>query len=210
MEGKTFILGIAQDIGEEKRVSRELQERNERYALAVQAGKVGVWDWDLDTNTIEMDANIKEMLGYSSEELGNHIDDWYQRIHPDDLDKLLTETQDCISGKSETFHLEHRMIAQDQTVGWFLVQGHLIKDESGRPLRVVGTDTDITRMKEMETALRRSRDDLEELVYLRTEELEQANKQLRQEAENRETVQRELVRIQRLTALGELSAGVTT
>ena len=209
MEGKTFILGIAQDIGEEKRVSRELQERNERYALAVQAGKVGVWDWDRDTNTIEMDANIKEMLGYSSEELGNHIDDWYQRIHPDDLDKLLTETQDCFSGKSETFHLEHRMIAKDQTVRRFLVQGHLIKDESGRPLRVVGTDTDITRMKEMETALRRSRDDLEELVYQRTEELEQANKQLRQEAENRETVQRELVRIQRLTALGELSAGVS-
>jgi PAS domain S-box-containing protein len=209
MEGKTYILGIAQDIGEEKRVLSELRERNERYALAVQAGNVGVWDWDLNTNTIEMDANIKEMLGYSEEELGNHIDDWYQRIHPDDLDKLLTATQDCISGASETFHLEHRMIAQDQTIRWFLVQGHLIKDESGRPLRVIGTDTDITRMKEMETALRRSRDDLEELVYQRTEELEQANEQLRQEAKNRETVQRELVRIKRLTALGELSAGVS-
>jgi PAS domain S-box-containing protein len=168
MEGKTYVLGIAQDISQEKQVSKELKERNERYSLAVQAGHVGVWDWDLDTNRIEMDANLQEMLGYQSDELGDHIDQWYQLIHPDDLGHFLEATRECIVGESDSLHVEHRMIAKDRSTRWFLVQGHMIKDSAGRPLRMIGTDTNITRMKEMERALRQSRDDLEELVQQRT------------------------------------------
>jgi PAS domain S-box-containing protein len=209
MEGATYVLGIAQDISDQKRVASELKEKNERYALAVRAGQVGVWDWDLGTNRIQMDTSIKEMLGYTPEEIGDHIDDWYQRIHPDDLDDLLHATRVCIVGESKSLHLEHRMIAKDRSIRWFLVRGHLVQDASGKPVRMIGTDTDITRLKEMEGALRRSRDDLEELVEQRTQELMEANEQLRAEARERENVQRELVRVQRLTALGELSAGVS-
>lgn len=206
MDGKTFVLGIARDVTERRRTARELEEQARRYALAV---RVGVWDWDLETNEIKVDPIVEEMLGYDAGEIGTHIDDWHRQVHEEDADAKLEATRACIVGESDGLNIELRMVARDGSTTWFLVRGHLVKDDAGKPTRMVGTDTDITRLKEMERALRRSRDDLEELVRERTQELEEANAQLRKEAAEREAVQRELVRVQRLTALGEMSAGVS-
>ena len=83
---------------ERQQYAEALQESQARCALAVQAGQVGVWDWDLITGEIYLDPVLKEMLGYRDDEILNHLDDWSKRVHPDDLAAVMTTVQAALAG----------------------------------------------------------------------------------------------------------------
>lgn len=209
LQGTTYVLGLARDIAERKRLASDLQKKDDRYALAVSSGRVGVWDWNGQTGDIYLDPILKKMLGYEDSEIPNRTDEWNKRIHPDDVDEVAAAVNECLEGKTDSYEIEHRMICKDGSTRWYLVRGNVVRDEKGKVIRMVGTDTDITPMKEMETELRASYTRLEELVQQRTAELKTANERLENEARERDLLESELIRVQRLSALGELSAGVS-
>ncbi|MFX0201056.1 MAG: PAS domain S-box protein, partial [Candidatus Hodarchaeota archaeon] len=124
----------------------------ERYKLSTEAAKVGVWDWDLESNKFYIDPNIKEILGYKDKEIPNDIDIWTTYVHPGDLKPVMASAQACIDGKKPEYIIEHRMMHKDGSVRWILSNGKVLRDKNGKAVRMIGTDTDITERKLAEEA----------------------------------------------------------
>ncbi len=138
---------LKRETKERNQVEEALRESQERYALATHAARVGVWDWTVQTNEFYLDQNVKEILGYSDSEIPNEIDVWSEYVHPEDKQSVMETFQDHIDGKIPEFVFEHRMIHKDGSVRWIMARGTAIRDAQGNPIRVIGTDTDITALK---------------------------------------------------------------
>lgn len=182
------VIGISRDISERRQTEEALRLAQNRYTLASQAGQVGVWDWDLNTNEIYLDPILKAILGYEDHEITNHLDDWGQYIYAEDAPAVMAAAQAHIEGQSAEFHIEHRMHHKDGSLRWILARGTVLRDEHGTPYRMMGTDTDITCLKQAEAAIRALNADLEQRVEERTQALEAMNLELlREVAERRRT-----------------------
>jgi PAS domain S-box-containing protein len=179
------ILGVARDITHRKQAEDALRQSEERYELATRAAQVGVWDWNMQTNKFHLDPNVKAILGYSDAEISNDIEIWSNYVHPDDKQAVMEAFQAHIEGKTPEFVFEHRMLHKDGSICWILARGTAIRNDQGNPIRVIGTDTDITKLKQAEKALRNSYDELERRVAARTGELAIINEQLKKEIEER-------------------------
>ncbi len=151
-----MVCGISRDVTERRQAEEALWQSQERYALAINAGRVGVWNWDLASGEMHLDPILKAMLGYEDHEIRNHIDDWARLVHPDDSEAVMRVAQEHLDGLTPRYEIEHRMLHRDGSIRWFLARGVALRDERGTPYRMVGTDTDITSRKQAEEALRLS------------------------------------------------------
>jgi PAS domain S-box-containing protein len=183
--GKDLFQEICIDVTERKKMEEALREKEKRYDLATRSGHVGVWDWNLKTSEIYLDPTLKAMLGYEDHEIRNHIDDWTQYVHPDDMELVMAEAKAHFDGLTPQYEVTHRMLHRDGSIRWFLARGTAIRDETGKPIRVLGTDTDITERKYAEDALKKAQEELELRVQERTTELSKANEELEAEITNR-------------------------
>jgi PAS domain S-box-containing protein len=128
----------------------------ERYALAVTAGQVGLWNWNLQTCEIYFNPSWKAMLGYTDREIPNHQAAWLRLIYPDDREWVMTSANIHIEGLTPQFEIEHRMLHKNGSARWFLCRGMAFRDETGKPYRMAGSTTDITERKRTEEALQES------------------------------------------------------
>ena len=135
------------------RLVDSLQLSEERYELAAGIGKVGVWDWDLQTNSLYLAPNLKAMLGYQEDDISNDPDDWLKHIHLDDLKTVETKIEAHLAGTTPNYSAEYRMLHQNGGIRWMLGRGMALRDEDGRPYRLTGANTDITELKEVQEAL---------------------------------------------------------
>jgi diguanylate cyclase (GGDEF)-like protein/PAS domain S-box-containing protein len=143
-----------QDITERKRGEEALRESEERYALAVQGANDGIWDWNLKTNEVYYSPRWKSMLGYADAEIGNTSDEWFKRVHPEDLEWVQMRINAHLAGLTPYFENEHRMQHQDQGYRWMLTRGLAVRDPvSGIATRIAGSQTDITARKQAEERL---------------------------------------------------------
>jgi PAS domain S-box-containing protein len=166
------------DITVRKRAEDALRLSQERYALAVNAGKVGVWDWEIESGQMYLDPILKALLGFEEAEIPNDIESWASHVHPDDRQRVMAAARDHLEGRTADYVIEHRMVHKDGSARWFLVRGTALLDAHGKPYRMVGTDFDITERKEVEVVLQRLKDELELKVEERTIELKRLNEQL--------------------------------
>ena len=143
----------------EKRVkerSAELVQANERWDWVVRATHDGVWDWNLLNDTVYLSPRWKELHGFLDSDPLESAQEWSDRIHPDDRERMLGKLQDHLSGKHHEFWEEYRIRRKDGRFIWVLDRGVALWDEQGRAYRMVGAETDITWRKEAEEAVRRS------------------------------------------------------
>ncbi len=153
--GRTIELqAVGRDITQRKQAEAALRLSEERYALAVNAGKVGVWDWDIRAGAIYLDLSLKALLGYEDDEIPNQLEAWVGHVHPEDRDRVMQVAQVCLEGGLPQYEIEHRMVHKNGGIRWFLARGTVFRDADGRPYRMVGTDTDITERKTADEALR--------------------------------------------------------
>jgi len=131
----------------------QLQISQERYALAAAAGKTGVWDWNIQSHEIYLDAALKELLGYGDIEL-NQWSDWIALIHPSDSERVIEATQEYLQQPESEYLLEYRMLHKEGHIIWVMTRGSLIDDSQGSAYRMVGTTTDITEPQKTEEALK--------------------------------------------------------
>ena len=137
-------------------VSLALQESEERYALAAQGSNDGLWDWNLDSNEIYFSPRWAETIGLVDTDLGNHPDNWFDQVHPDDLERLKVEISLHLEGFSPHFESEYRLRHRDGTFRWMLARGLAVRDENRKAYRIAGSQTDITEQKQVEDQLRQN------------------------------------------------------
>lgn len=144
---------LAAEVEHRKRIEAALRRSEERYELATSAAHTGVWDWNLETDEMFIDPKLKAMLGFEDAEIDNHIDAWSRHVHPEDADAVAEALQAHLSGKHERFEVVHRMCHGDGGARWFLARGSAVWNAEGEPIRLVGTDTDITERRHMEATI---------------------------------------------------------
>jgi len=124
-----------------------LRESEERHALAARAANDGLWDWDLKSDTVYFCARWKSMHGCEEAEIGNSPDEWFFRVHHEDIDRVKAEIDACLKGPSPRYQSEHRMFHKDGTYRWMLVRGLVLREGKENPYRMIGTLSDITDRK---------------------------------------------------------------
>jgi len=130
-----------------KRAENALRESEERYALAARGANDGLWDWNLVANIIYFSPRWKATLGYQDHEIGSSPEEWFSRIHESDRDLVKVRIEDHQNGDVPHFESEIRMLHKDGTYRWMLSRGVIKRDENGKPLRMAGSQTDITEGK---------------------------------------------------------------
>ena len=144
------------EVTERKRAEEALRESERQLQLAVQVSKTGLWDHDLRSNQVYYSPEWKAQLGYAPGEMGNTIEEWEKRIHPEDRERALSvlKSLDAISPEFESdFRLRHK----DGSYRWILARGALLFDAQGQPRRIIGSHMDFTERKRMEEELDASR-----------------------------------------------------
>jgi diguanylate cyclase (GGDEF)-like protein/PAS domain S-box-containing protein len=124
-----------------------LRESEERYALAVRGANDGLWDWNLKTNVIYFSPRWKEMLGWEEHEIANDPDEWFTRIHSEEVSHVRAALEAHIEGRHGHFETEHRMLHRDGGYRWMRSRGLVVRDPTGAAYRMAGSQTDITEGK---------------------------------------------------------------
>lgn len=137
--------------------TRELKESEERYRLVIQASNEGIWDWDLKTNYVYYSHRWKEMLGYADAELDNVFHTWEDLIHPDDL-KIARQFLKEHFEENKPFVHTSRYQHKDGSLRWIEANGFALRDEEGKPYRMIGNHRDITEEKLAEAALKQAKE----------------------------------------------------
>ena len=149
------------------RAQESLRASEERWQFALEGAGDGVWDWNTQTNEVFFSPQWKAMLGYAEHEIGTNLTEWESRVHPEDLPQAEADLQRHLSGQTATYVNEHRMRCKDGSWKWILDRGKVVsRTAGGRPLRVVGTHTDLTERKRAEEALQFNESRLEALLRL--------------------------------------------
>ncbi len=142
-----------QEITERQRVEDALRESEERYELAVRAANDGLWDWNLTKSTIYYSPRWKQMLGYADDEISDNPNEWFNRVHPDDIAQLKTNISAHIKGLSAHFECEYRVQHSNGSYRWMLSRGMAVMGNNKSALRLAGSQTDITLRKQAEDKL---------------------------------------------------------
>ncbi len=161
-----------------------------RLRLALAAGNVGLWDWDLQTNDVFYSDQFHRQLGYPLDTPMNSYQDWEMRVHPDDLESARHSIEAYFSGQSEHYAPEFRMRHHDGSYRWILSQGEIFRDQDGQPVRMLGVHIDITERREARTALQEYSRELEQrntelssFAYIASHDLKAPLRGIRQLAE---------------------------
>lgn len=152
----TGVVLVFRDQTKERTAEEELRRSEERVRLAMMAAEQGLFDLNVQTEESVVGAEYAEILGYTLEEFKESGLNWRDRIHPDDLERIQQAYQEYIEGKRPEFRAEFRQKTKSGDWKWVLSAGKIVEwDKEGRPLRLLGTHTDITPMKDAESALLR-------------------------------------------------------
>lgn len=130
---------------------KKLYESERRWKFALEGAGHGVWDWNIKADTVIFDNHWKEMLGYSASDEIKSFDDFRQMVHPEDVNQLLENLNDYLTKKTDTYRVELRVQCKDNSWKWILTRGLIVDwDESGAPIQMIGTHTDISKRKQSE------------------------------------------------------------
>jgi len=156
-----FVLSI--DISERKRADMALLEKEERLRLALDAAKVGTYDWDIPGDRITWSRWHEEIWGYPPGGFDGSFAAFSERVHADDLPAINAEITRCIA-KREPYAQEFRIVWPDASVHWIQADGEFSVDDAGRPVRMLGAVLEITARKQASLQLARSERHLRAII----------------------------------------------
>ncbi|PJZ80235.1 PAS domain-containing protein [Leptospira meyeri] len=176
----TGYLGIGIDISAHKATEEALRASESRWQFALEGSGDGIWDWNSQTNKVFFSNQWKNMLGYSEDEIGTDISEWESRVHPEDKPNYFSDLDKHFEGKTSVYVNEHRMLCKNGSYKWILDRGKVIEwTEDGKPLRMIGTHTDITERKLLENALIVARENAEKASQAKSDFLANMSHEIR-------------------------------
>lgn len=137
------------------RTLRGARAAEERYALAVRATNDGIWDWDLDTGRVYYSPRWRALPGLEEGEVGEEPAEWFDRVHPDDRERVEVQLREHLDGATPNFESEHRMRHRDGHYLWVLTRGVAVRDGSGKALRVTGSQSNVDERRRAEEELKK-------------------------------------------------------
>ena len=142
-----------------------IRETEQRLELALMGADLGLWDYNLKTGEAFSNKRRAEMVGYSVDELEPRMSSWGKLVHPDDIDRVINAFNAHVEGRTPLYESEHRVRHKSGDYIWVLSRAKVVEwDEQGYPVRIVGTNLDITDRKRAEEALRKSEGQYKTLV----------------------------------------------
>jgi len=156
---------IEEDITKEREAEEKLKEFDKRIHVAMQRIGDNVWEHDFTTEQTSFSQEEYQLLGYTSEEYKSNVHLWYNCIHPEDKKLVEVNDEHYRSGQVDHHTLEYRIVHKDGTVKWVLDRGVVIeKNNEGKPVKIIGTHSDITQQKENEKELEATATRLSSLI----------------------------------------------
>ncbi len=136
------------------RLSRqELRESEERLRLALDAGRMGSWEWNIASGNVIWSSTLEKIHGLAEGSFERSFEAYQRDIHPQDRERVLASIQETVQ-QGQIHHLEYRIVWPDASVHWLESRGRLFRDEDGHPIRMIGICSDITEQKHLEQTLR--------------------------------------------------------
>lgn len=171
----------------------QLRESEERRSLAMAAGQMGSWEWDISSGLVEWDEGQHRIFGAVPDQSPLALQKVRRFIHPDDL-RAVRRTLTMAAAGQQTFQLEARVLRPNGETRWCICAGAVTTNDAGKAIRVSGVTIDITERKSAEQALKVLNEELERRIEERTREREHALAQL--------------FEAQKLDTIGQLTGGV--
>jgi PAS domain S-box-containing protein len=191
------------EITTRQQIEAKLRENEERFIIAMQGANAGVWDWQMTTNQVYLSSRWKEMLGYSDDEISNLFEEIAQQvIHHEDIDSVMDEINAYLEKRKPTFEVIVRLRHKAGHYIWVLTRGIAIWDSQEKPVRLVGTNVDLTEQKKIESELREIKETLSvtneiletqaDELFTANQELEEKNQRLQNEMDARQQAETQL------------------
>ena len=132
---------------------QELVDSEERLRLALDAGRMGSWEWKIPSGTVIWSSTLEKIHGVAEGSFDGSFEAFERDIYPEDRDRVLTAIQNTVQ-QGHLHHLEYRIVWPDGSVHWLESRGRLFRDDAGNPIRMIGICSDITERKQLEQTLR--------------------------------------------------------
>ncbi len=144
------IIALTEDVTETIETRKKLRESELRWKFALEESGDGLWDWNLLTDEVYFSPQWKAMLGFEENEISGSLNEWSQRVRPEQLEGVYADIRAYLDGKTEIYRNEHQVRCKDGSYKWVLDRGVVIeRGDDGTPLRMIGTHTDIDASKKL-------------------------------------------------------------
>ncbi len=152
-EGRRIgIQGRERDVTQRKRTELALQESEQRLRIALSAGGMGTWDWDILKGRVGWSNDLEKIHGLEPDTFGGRFEDSTRDIHPEDRERVLESIEKAVTEGAD-YVLDYRIVRPDGVVRWVSARGQAFHDETGRAVRMAGVCSDVTERKETERRL---------------------------------------------------------
>jgi PAS domain S-box-containing protein len=149
------LIGTVQDCSERVRAQEQIARDRRRLELALEAGELGFWDWNIATGEVQFGGQWAHMLGYELNEIEPHVRAWERLVHPEDMPAIQTALERHIEGTAPVYETEHRLKHKNGSWIWVLDRGRIIeRDERGAATRAIGIHANITLQRSIREQLR--------------------------------------------------------
>lgn len=173
-------VGMAADLTLRKEAEAALKISEERVRLGMESSQHALWDWNIQTGEVYYDDFWARMLGYELGELKPTIETWKESVHPFDMPFVEKILHEHWSGETPFYEAEYRAKCKSGNYIWILARGQLVaRDQNGEPMRMMGTNQDITRIKELQDVLRQAKDNAEAATRAKSEFLANMSHEIR-------------------------------
>ena len=158
---KELLQKLETEIRDRRQTEQELRQTQQRFDLAMQGAKDGLWSWDIATRSAYFSPSWKQILGMEAEELPQDLETWKQMLHPNDRVRVVACIQQYLAGETSACEAEFRLQHQDGSYRWVFGRGVASFDENRRPYRMAGSAIDITPLRQSQQALESAQEELE-------------------------------------------------
>ncbi len=143
------LLNVSRDITQRHKAEQERMEALQRFDMVARATHDGLWDWDITADTCWHNAAFAEAFGYHPDEVVGPNQWWRQRVHPDDAQMVGASLAEMAAGQDDTWSARYRFRRKDGAYAWVMDRGHVVRDERGNAVRMVGSTIDLTEKLEL-------------------------------------------------------------